>query len=187
MRFINSHGEAAEPDARERVRSHLQSLGVRASTADRGRPEEEICAGEFSSEGLIEISRGPISWINVLTRRNDRGPGRLVYGMTASDLPPVGEVQIWPIRVRSFPLFGWFVDIRWESFTRLPHELRSLDEDTALKRLMVKSLRADLEIRSHPSRGYWVMWVRRYGPLHLPSLEEWECYQAIASALLRSR
>ena len=187
MAFINSHGEAAQPDTREMVCSHLQSLGVRASTAGRGRPEEEIYAGEFSSEGLIEISRGPISWINVLTRRSDKGPGCLIYGITASDLPAVGEVQIWPIRVRSFPLFGWFVDIRWESFTRLPHEFRSLDEDTALKRLMVKSLRADLEIRSDPRRGYWVMWVRRYGPLHLPPLEEWECYEAIASALPGSR
>ena len=186
MGFVSSHGEAARPDAREMVLSHLQSMGITASAADRGRREEEIGAGEFSSEGVIEVRRGPITWINVLTRRSGKGVGRLVYGIEASDLSRVGEVQIWPIRVRSFPLFGWYVNIRWESFTRLPHELRSLDEDTELKRRMVKVLRADLEIRSHPRRSYWAMWVRRYGPIHLPSMEEWECYEAIASAILRS-
>ena len=172
-------------DARDQVCAHFQSLGVTASNAALGRPEERMGEGAYSSQGLLDISGGLISWINVVTRVERKDVGLLIYGIPASNLSRIGEIQLWSVRKKSLPIVGPIVDIRWESYIHLPQAFRLLDEDILLKQLMVRSLREDVEIRSQPSHGYWLLQVGRGDLLHLPSLEEWNCYQAIASVLGR--
>ena len=184
---FNRSRDAPDDTARAMVCAHLQSLGIDACEVDRGHPEEETDERELSSEGVIEVPRGPISWINVLTRGSRRRYGRLVYGVPASDLGRIGNVQIWTTRVKRLPLIGWVADVRWESYMRLPYSLRILEEDSSLKKLMARNLRQDIELRCHPGRRCWSLEVGRWRPLHLPSAGEWECYQAIAATLLRLR
>ena len=67
---------------RERFRDHarddlcagLRRLGMNAKLAQRGRPEERIALhADHLSLGIIDISQGPIRWINVPGRRSSPG------------------------------------------------------------------------------------------------------------------
>ena len=185
MGTFKRSSSVVQDTARDVVCSHLQSLGISASKAAQGRPEEGMGADEYSPAGVIDISHGPISWANVLTTGKGRAVGRVVYGIQASNLLRIGDIQMWSVRVKRFPVIGKTVDFRWESYIKLPYALHPLSEDPPLKDLMVQYLREDVEIRSQPRHRYWLLHVGRGGPLHLPSLGEWECYQAIASALVR--
>ena len=183
--FLKRFQSRDEGTTRDRVCSHLQSLGIAASQADQGRPEEQYGAGEYPSEGLVDISGGAISWINVLTGGDSKHLGQLICGVPSSDLSRIGNILLWSMRVKRFPLFGGVVGLRWESFGRLPYALRSLDEDELLKRQMAQHLKEDIEIRSLPTHRYWLLAVGRRGLLHLPTQEEWTCYQSVASMLAR--
>ncbi len=172
-----------EVNARDMLFAHLESLGLPVSKAERGRPQEQLGARDHGSRGLIDVSGGPISWINVVTAGRDSGLGRVVYGIPASGISRVGDLLLWSIRVKRIPKVGKVVGVRWESYMKLPQALQHLNEDATLKQLMIEHLSEDMELKSQPGQGLWLLTVGKGGLLHLPSAGEWTCYQAIASAL----
>ena len=172
-----------EVNARDMLFEHLGSLEIAVSKAKRGRPQEQMGARDYASRGLIDVSGGPISWINVVTTSKESGLGRVVYGIPASGLSRVGDFLLWSIRVKRIPRFGWVVGVHWESYMKLPPALRHLNEDATLKQLMREHLNEDVELRSQPGQGLWLLTVGKGGLIHLPSAGEWSCYQAIALAV----
>ena len=180
-------GRRREEGSAELVLQHMRSIGLTVAAADPAPALEGPEEADLSSQGILEIRSGPISWLDVQTRNTGNHLGRLVYGVPAPDLRQVGTVHMWSVRVKSFPVIGWRVGVKWESFMRLPYSLQLMADDQELNGIMVRHLRQDVEVRSHPSQGHWSLQVGRWAPLHLPTSEEWEVYQALASALQKVR
>ena len=74
---------------RDELCAHLQSLGIDAQLAPRDRKEENLTTGPPASYilvdspnslGLIDISQGPIRWVNV--RKFRSGSGNLNRGIS---------------------------------------------------------------------------------------------------------
>ena len=52
---------------RDNIAKALNSLGVRAEMAERGRAEEEVRKRTFTrSIGVIDIAEGPFRWVNIV-------------------------------------------------------------------------------------------------------------------------
>ena len=116
----------------------LNSVGAKAEMAERGRVEEKVESSWYQrSLGIIDISKGPIRWINILKRDRQRdSPPRwwVIFGMP--DERPISDrqaVKIKTVRKKTFPLFGKVVDV--------------LSNDETVKNLAKKI--GNLEIRSY--------------------------------------
>ena len=112
----------------------LNEMGIE-STFDSGtRQEQEIAnienwvgenwvAGYWIADGLIDIKEGPITWIAIGRDSNGGDSGGypegtdtswMVYGIPdskVSDSYP--KVKLYPSRIKTFPIFGKVVDVRW--------------------------------------------------------------------------
>jgi len=105
---------------RDDIAKALNSLGLRAGMAERGRPEEEVCKRTFTrSIGVIDIAEGPFRWVNIVKQDgNQYSPTRwwTVFCLpdeerddNPDDLRYVDNrqaVDIKTSREKSFPLFG---------------------------------------------------------------------------------
>ena len=99
------------PNAREDLCAGLRAIGVDAQIAGRGRPEEKT-NGHYS-EGVIDVSEGPIRWVNVVSW----GGGERDYYQTDYGVPDprwLPRLNIRSIRMRSFPIFGRGINVRWK-------------------------------------------------------------------------
>ena len=117
---------------RDNLTSTLNSLGVRAGIADRGRDEENVGKGMLTrSLGVVEVPEGPIRWINVVKQDGGRhNPPRwwMVFCVpdderdtTPDDLREVDgrqTIDIKTSREKSFPLFGRVTGITWDGDDR---------------------------------------------------------------------
>ena len=117
---------------RDNLTSALNSLGVRAKMAERGRAEEEVRKRLFTrSLGVVDIPEGSIRWINVVKQDGGQhNPPRwwLVFCVpdeerdtTPDDLREVDArqtIDIKTIRTKSFPLFGRVTGIAWDGDDR---------------------------------------------------------------------
>jgi len=91
MSFFSELREALRSktgNERDEFCAHLQSLGIDAQMAPRGRAEEKIYTGPRQSLGVIDIAKGPIHWVNVTFATSYSGPDDdvdqphpLVYGV----------------------------------------------------------------------------------------------------------
>ena len=71
MSIFGKVREALRDKTRENFRTGLQSLGIEASMAPRGRREEHIKrAGRARSLGIIDIPDGAVRWANVQLMNN---------------------------------------------------------------------------------------------------------------------
>ncbi len=69
---------------RDNLTSTLNSLGVQAGMADRGRDEENVGKGMFTrSLGVVEVPEGPIRWTNVVKQDGGRH-NRLAGGWSSA-------------------------------------------------------------------------------------------------------
>lgn len=177
----------------------LRKLKLDAQMAEQGRPEERIGENwKGKSQGLIEIRDSPIQWVNVVKEKGRGGPEGSpdtytnVYLVPAPTPSSKWQYQVESVRVKSVPLFGRVVDLRWKS--DFESELvRRLNEDVSLKESLIR-LGEDVVMRSFPGHGYWALISKQYpsswfgAPCRQPSpsREEWNCYETIARHLLES-
>ena len=130
----------------------LNSLGVGAEMADRGRPEEEVRKSLFRrSRGLVDLSDGPIAAINVLKQdRSQYSPPRWwVVLLIPSDLPGAADhpVKIRSHTTKSFPVFGQVTGFEWRGEDYGSGLIESLDQDRNLADLVKRV--GDFEVQSH--------------------------------------
>ena len=177
--------------SRDTLSGHLNKiLGIKAVMADRGRPEEKIRASLFGmgSMGIIDLpDESSVSWINVvrIKRRDRNGPARYrtVFGIPDDTIPlQHKQIKIKTIRKKSFPIFGKIVDVYWRGNDSSLGLVEKFSEDPQIDDL-AKGL-GNLSIFTHPGkmRG-WTFETDRIG---LPTIDQWEVIQKIASFLLKS-
>ena len=184
--------EELKKNERDDIYADLQALGIDAQVAERGRLEEKI--GGWGSLGLIDIPKGPISWVNVRKEIQSGEYGTSIdyyidYGIPDPRLGPASpEIYIYSVRKKTFPLVGKVVDLHWEgraSFlspigklgARIINRLKS---DILIKYPLIKES-YDVKIRASGDHGCWIIETKTRSA---PSEELWNCYQTIAQHLL---
>ena len=128
---------------RDNLAKDLNSSGIKAEMAERGRFEEKLRSGRrFPGRnvplGVIDITGEKIPWINVI-RSVNRGKNnpprhRIVFGIRDDSLPKGHEaIEIKMIRKKSVPLIGKVVDVQWEGRESLLPLTKALNDDIELK------------------------------------------------------
>ena len=182
---------------RDNLTSTLNSLGVRAGIADRGRDEENVGKGMFTrSLGVVEVPEGPIRWINVVKQDGGRhNPPRwwMVFCVpdderdtTPDDLREVDgrqTIDIKTSREKSFPLFGRVTGITWDGDDRGTRLLDVFAGDAAITSLAKKTPSLEVSGYDKEFQG-WTLQVE--GRFRL-SRQDWEALLRLAGRLLRPR
>ena len=92
--------------SRDELADALNSVGVKAEIAERGRVEEVVeNFGSPRSLGIIDIYEGPIRWINILrTDRTDNRPlnGGLHWVSQMKGLPQVASRSKSRVKSKGF-------------------------------------------------------------------------------------
>ena len=162
----------------------LQSFGVNARMADRGRPEEKT--GKGFSLGIIAIADGPIPWVNVREVTMARPDGEVTtsytdYGVKVAYRPP--NATITSVRRKTFPFLGRVIDAEWRAggsergSALVADVLRRLREDARVREAIMAT--RDVKITEHPS-----FWIISTETDKAPTRQAWDCYQAIAQHLI---
>lgn len=198
--FFSGIKEGFRDHTRDNICTDLQRLGIDAQMAPRGRPEEEVYIKrlpDIGSLGIICIPEGPIRWVNVRKETSQAGPGTTSYYYTEYGVPDprLGPdfpgARIETVRVKTSPLFGRVVDLRWKGSDSELGIISHLNSDHQLKQPIMKS--RDVTIRSVRDYGCWVISTERHHATissllakkrDVLSGELWSCYQAIARHLL---
>ena len=172
-------------DARDNMFAGLQSLGVNARMADRGRPEE----GE-GSMGIIDIVDEPISWVSVGSVTSSQvyvsTDDYTHYGVKVSYRITLPITTIRSVRRKNFPLLGKVIDAGWTAdwwaergSALVADVLRRLREDAQVREAVIAT--RDVTITGHSS-----FWVVATLTGRVPTRQEWDCYQAIARHLIEA-
>jgi hypothetical protein len=137
----------ARDKSRDNLAGALNSVGVKAEMAERGRFEEKVEDSWYQrSLGVIDILEGSIRWMNVLKKdRNRKSPPRWWIVLGIPDDRPVStrqETKIKTVRKKSFPLFGKVVDVIWKGY----------DGGTDIVNTLSK------EILEDTGKAYWQPW-----------------------------
>ena len=185
-------------ELKERFRSHardefcaaLQMLGVKVQMAERGRPEQRIEGG--GSLGLIDITKGPIRWVNVCRQKTSGSDFyRIEYGVPDTKVRPGYDgLRVSGVRVKTFPVLGRVVDLRWQGDDLGTGLIDLLKGDISLSGPLTTG--TDLKIRYYGEHGCWIIstpWIpsgllRSWRAVLIPSAELWHCYEAVAGHLL---
>ena len=169
----------------------LRAAGLEVRVAEAGRPERHVVGMGWGkrSQLLIEIGREPIRWVNVVTQaRGQKTQHTNIYVIPGSSIFQEGWLRA--ARVKTIPIFGRVVDLRWKG-KMVVSLIRRLEQDVLLSQTLMR-LKEDIEIRSDPEFGCWSLvslqhkFDFRTGHLWqpAPSAEKWECYRTIARHLL---
>ena len=180
--------ERIRDHTRDELCVHLRSLGIQAEMSERGRPEEKITHGLGKSLGIIDIQDALIRWVDV--KRGERGSAGqdgsgtdttwlIVYGVPDSRITAgFHEVEIRTKRIKKFPIFGKVIDAKWAGKDFGLGLIERLSHDVSLNTILPT---LDFEIGAYPENSCWI--ILQHDRLS-PSVELWDCYQAIAEALL---
>ena len=175
--------------SRDELAQNLNSLGIRADLAERGRVEEKIQKSWYKfqrSLGVIDIPEGPIRWINIVKRdRSRNSPPRWWIILGIPDERPISNrqtVKIKTVRKKTFPLFGKVVDVTWKGNDHYTGLAEVLSIDETVKNLSKKI--GNLVVRSYAKefQGWTLQVYRRFGPTN----QDWATIQKIANYLLSS-
>ena len=202
MSFFSKVWQALRDTTRDEFCAHLQSLGIDAQMAPRGRAEERIFPRDrrsLWSLGVIDIAEGPIRWVNVTRgtldtdNETDRSP-YLVYGVpdpkVRSRFPevrleaisvhePVPERRWWFLK---FPVRGPVIRVGWGGYDFGLGIVRHLNQNVLVPRPPLESpYGVSFEIGAYPDRRCWILTVNW---VLAPSKQEWDHYQSIARHLL---
>jgi len=172
----------------------LRAIGLEVRVAEAGRPERHVAGVSWGkrSQLLIEICREPIRWVNVVTQaRGQKTQHTNIYVIPDSSISKEGWLRA--ARVKTIPIFGRVVDLRWKGKLAVSL-IRRLDQDVLLSQTLM-SLKEDIEVWSEPEFGCWslvslqhkfdVRTARLWQPV--PNEKKWECYKTIARHLLGHR
>ena len=107
--------------ARDGLTYALNSVGVKAEMAERGRAEEKVeNSWHQRSQGVIDILEGSIRWINILKKDgSNNSPPRWWVVLGIPDERPVSirqQTKIKTVWKRTFPLFGKVIDVIWKGY-----------------------------------------------------------------------
>jgi hypothetical protein len=180
----------------EKLNALLQSFGVATQLEDRDCPEKKIgSCGRFISGGLawvsggdsigiLRLSTGFISWLNVLEYQIFDSPTdyRYIYGIPDNRIHP----GVFKVHLKSSQLKeswrGKIVGVKWQGEDNNMGMMEWLNQQTSIRDvffdLYTRGINADLEIDSEPNNGCWIMSTKI-----APTLELWNCYQSIAGKL----
>ena len=186
MGVVDAVWEVFRDHARDNICAGLQSLGMDAQMADRGRPEEDSGGGSL---GIIDIVDGPISWVNVRKvnsgSQDDASVDRYTdYGVKVSYRLPNATISL--VSRKNFPLLGEVDEADWRaegSDTEsglVAGVLRRLWEDVQVRRAIIAT--RDVEI----TRSWLGCWVVSTDTNEAPTRRAWDCYQAIARHLIQA-
>ena len=172
---------------RDDLANALNLIGVKAEMADRERAEEK---GENSwyqrSLGVIDITEGPIRWINILKKDPSKdSPPRWWIVMGIPDDSAVSirkQIKIKTKRKKSFPLFGKVIDVTWEGEDGGTGLAKTLSDDVLIKTLAKRS--GNLEIKRQA--GIFQGWALTVDRKFSPTREDWVTVEKISDYILSS-
>ena len=179
--------ERLRDKTRDELAYNLNSLGVKAEMAERGRAEDKIDNSWYQrSLGIIDIPEGLVRWINILKKdRSRNSPPRWWVVFCIPDERPISTRQIVKIsttRKKAFPLLGKVVDINWKGNDYSTGLIDTLSNDETVKDL-AKSL-GNIQIRSYAKEFQgWILVVDRRIKL---TNQDWSTIQKIAGYMLSS-
>jgi hypothetical protein len=173
--------------SRDELAQNLNSLGIRADLAERGRAEEKAEDSWYQrSLGIIDIPEGLVRWINILKKdANRNSPPQWWVILCIPDERPVPNykvVNIRTIRRKSFPLFGKVVDVTWKGNDHHTGLAEVLSNDEAVKNLAKKIGNLTLHSYAKEFQGWTLQVDRRF---ELTS-QDWATIQKIADYILSS-
>ena len=179
--------EALRDKTRDELAYNLNSLGVKAEMAERGRPEDKIDNSWWQrSLGVIDIPEGPVRWINILKKdRQKNSPARWWVVFCVPDEKPISnrqKIKIKTVRKKTFPLFGKVVNVTWKGSDYSTGLIDTLSNDETVKDL-AKNI-GNMQIRNYAKEFQgWVLVVDRRIKL---TNQDWSTIQKIANYTLAS-
>ena len=177
--------ERLRDKTRDELTLALNALGIKATMAERERPEEKIQnAWTNRSQGIIDVQEGPIRWVNCLKQDGSQySPPQwwTVFGIPDERLfMEQRAVKIKTARSKSFPLFGKVVNVTWKGEDRATRLISVLANDPAVKSFVKKT--GDVEIESHA--GEFHGWSVQVNGKFSPTQQNWDIVRRIAEHLL---
>jgi hypothetical protein len=179
--------EVLRDKSRDKLAQNLNSLGIRADLAERGRAEEKIENSWYQrSLGIIDIPEGPVRWINILKKDASKNSPPLWWVVLCiPDERPLSHhkaVDIKTVRKKSFPLFGKVVDVTWKGSDHHTGLTEILSNDETAKGLAKRI--GNLTIHSYAKEFQgWTLQVDRRVEL---TDRDWATIQKIANHILSS-
>jgi hypothetical protein len=179
--------EMLRDKSRDELARTLNSLGIRADLAERGRVEEKIENSWYQrSLGIIDVPDGLVRWINILKKDASRtNPPLWWVILCIPDERPLTNhkaVDIRTIRKKSFPLFGKVIDVIWKGNDHHTGLAQVLSNDEAVKTLATRIGNLTLHSYAEEFQGWTLQVDRRFQPTN----EDWVTIQKIAGYILSS-
>lgn len=193
----NDEGPNSQNSIRKGLRRGRDSMSeiFRRVDADVRLLDGDPLAREFPEDDedengtdWMEIDDGPIKWFNLSSRHWHF----YVPDTGLSSYPELGYREVYSVLRRRFPAFGRVEDVQW--FIGGPYELEPEDErfyeevHSVLQKhkpISEAIMTAELdEVEVYIDRGCWVICDKYSGYLNVITQPLWDCYQAVANALL---
>jgi hypothetical protein len=173
--------------SRDKLAQNLNSLGIRANLAERGRAEEKIENSWYQrSLGIIDIPEGLVRWINILKKDASRNSPPLWWViLVIPDERPLTNhkaVDIRTIRKKTFPLFGKVVDVTWKGTDHHTGLVEVLSNNEAVKNLAKRIGNLTVHSYAKEFQGWTLQVDRRFEP----TSQDWATIQRIANYILTS-
>ena len=135
--------EKLRDKTRDNLTHALNSLGVQAEMAERGRDEENIHNAWWNrSLGVIDLPEGPIRWINVIKKDPSKeSPPMWWVNFCIPDERPISggrEIDVKTARKKSFPVFGRVIGVEWKGKDHSTGLINRLSYDQAAKDLATR-------------------------------------------------
>jgi hypothetical protein len=173
--------------SRDELARALNSVGIKAEMAKRGRAEEKIEDSWYQrSLGVIDILEGSIRWINILKRdAGQHNPPKWWIVLGIPDERPVStrqQIKIKTVRRKTFPLFGKVVDVVWKGYDGNTGLVNTLSMDVTTKTLTKRIGNLEVKSQANGFQGWTLTVDRRFRPIS----QEWETLEKIADYILSS-
>ena len=186
MRQLINRGKLSSlrDKSRDALTERLNSLGISAEMAERGRAEETVESLRIfkQSLGLVDVSKSPIASINVLKKNGGKdSPPQwwfvflVPYDTTAGQR---WKLKIKPVRKKSFPLFGKVLEVYWKGNDQGTGLVNDLSEDKEIDSLVTR--RGNLLVRAHSKHFHgWGIQTKRF----VMTTEDWKALEHLAERL----
>ena len=173
--------------SRDELADALNSVGVKAEMAERGRAEEKVEDSWYQrSLGILDIPEGSIRWVNILRKdRSKDSPPRWWVVLGIPDDRPAStrqQTKIKTIREKTFPLFGKVVDVIWKGNDGGTNLVSTLSNDVPTKKLAEHIGNLEIKSQANGFQGWTLTVDRRFNPTN----KDWETIEIIAGYILSS-
>ncbi|MDP6065618.1 MAG: zinc ribbon domain-containing protein [SAR202 cluster bacterium] len=173
--------------SRDELTYALNSVGVKAEMAERGRAEEKVEDSWYQrSLGVIDTLEGSIRWINILKKdAGQHNPPKWWVVLGIPDERPISshqEIKIKTVRKKTFPLFGKVVDVIWKGRDGGTGLVNTLSKDVAAKTLAKRIGNLEVKSQANGFQGWTLTVDKRFSP----TSQEWETLEKIAGYILSS-